>query len=97
MRTPASLDTCFAEAYVRVGGHSAERNRSLRRFCGVDVMVSASVSTYQPSTSKRVSQLVILLADKRGGPDAPRMPNKRKRSDATGNTARIQRRRSGHH
>ena len=82
---------------MRVGGQSAESNRSLRRLRGGDVTVSASVCTNQPSTLRPVSQLVILLADKRGGSDAPRTPHKRTWSDANDYTARIQRRPSGHH
>ena len=94
-KKPASCHTC--EAWVRVGGHSAKCNCSLRRSYGGAVTVSASVSTNQPSTSRRVSQLVILLADNRGRSDAPRTPNKRKWSDANDCIARIQPRSSGHH
>ena len=43
-----------------------------------NVTVNASVSMIQPNTSRRVSQSVILLVDKRGGSDTPRSPNKRK-------------------
>ena len=97
MRKPASCDTCVAEAHVRDAGHSARSDRSLRRLCGGNVTVSASVSTTQPNTSRRVSQAVIVLADKIRGSDEPRTPNKRKWSNANDCTARIQRLPSGHH
>ena len=43
-----------------------------------NVTVNTSVSMIQPNTSRRVSQSVSLLVDKREGPDTPRSPNKTK-------------------
>ena len=87
MRKPASLDTCLAEADARDGGHSARSERNLRRLRDGNVTVNASVSMIQPNTSRRVSQSVRLLVDKRGGSDTPLSPNKRKWSDANDCTA----------
>ena len=97
IRKPTSCDTCFAEAVVRDEVHSARRFCSLRRLWNGNGTVGASVSMIQPNTYSCVSQSVISLADRRGGSETPRSPNKRKWSDASDWTARKQRRPSGHH
>ena len=68
--------TSSDEAGMRDEGHSASRACSLKRVWGGNISVSASVSTTQPNTSRRVFQLVSLPPGERGGSGTLRSPNK---------------------
>ena len=76
----------FSHGHLQEDGHSAIRRRSFCMFAGGIVTDSSSVSTIQPNTSNRESQLVIFVriaTPNRRGPVRPTIGSGRTRGTVT--------------